>query len=96
VLDYLGEVYAEIGNRDSALAVIRRIDSVSKTRPVSGVYTARIYDRLRDGASAFRWLDYAQANGEGQLAQLFYFDSFPHISQDPRFKRLARQLGLKQ
>ncbi len=95
VLDYLGEVYAELGKRDAALAVVERIDSVAKTRPVSGVYTARIYDRLHDAASAFRWLDYAQANGEGQLAQLLYFDSFPYISQDPRFKQLVRQLGLK-
>ncbi|HEV8446436.1 MAG TPA: protein kinase [Gemmatimonadaceae bacterium] len=96
VLDYLGEVYAETGNRAAALAVAQRIDSISKSRPVSGVYTARIYDRLHDGASAFRWLDYALANGEGQLSQLFYFDSFPYISQDPRFKQLARQLGLKR
>jgi serine/threonine protein kinase/tetratricopeptide (TPR) repeat protein len=95
VLDYLAEVYAEVGNRDSALAVARRIDSVSKTRPVSGVYTARVYDRLHDAASAFGWLDYAQANGEGQLAQLLYFDSFPYISQDSRFKQLVRRLGLK-
>jgi serine/threonine protein kinase/tetratricopeptide (TPR) repeat protein len=95
VLDYLAEVYAEVGNRDSALAVAGRIDSVSKTRPVSGVYTARVYDRLHDAASAFGWLDYAQANGEGQLAQLLYFDSFPYISQDSRFKQLVRRLGLK-
>jgi hypothetical protein len=59
------------------------------------VYTARVYDRLHDAASAFRWLDYAQANGEGQLAQLLYFDSFPYISQDSRFKQLVRRLGLK-
>jgi serine/threonine-protein kinase len=96
VLDYLGEVYAEIGDRAAAIAVGGRIDSISKTRPVSGVYTARIYDRLHDGPSAFRWLDYALANGEGQLTQLFYFDSFPFISQDARFKQLARQLGLKR
>jgi hypothetical protein len=89
-------VYAETGNRAAALAVAQRIDSISKSRPVSGVYTARIYDRLHDGASAFWWLDYALANGEGQLSQLFYFDSFPYISQDPRFKQLARQLGLKR
>ena len=96
VLDYLGEVYAEAGERAEALAVGQEIDSISKSRPVSGVYTARIYDRLHDAATAFRWLDYALANGEGQLAQLYYFDSFPYISQDPRFKQLARQLGVNR
>ncbi len=95
VLAYLGEVYSVTGDRKSAYEIGTRLDSISKTRPVCGVYTARIYDRLHDGDRAFHWIDYAVKAGEGQLSQLLYFDSFPFISHDPRFSRLLKQVGLK-
>jgi eukaryotic-like serine/threonine-protein kinase len=95
MLAYLGEVYAVTGDRRAAYEVAAQLDSISKVRPVSGVYTARIFDRLRDPDKAFRWLDYAVAAGEGQLSQLLYPDSFPFLAHDPRFARLLKQLGLK-
>jgi tetratricopeptide (TPR) repeat protein len=95
VLAYLGEVYALTGDRKSALAVTAQLDSISATRPVCGVYIARIYDRLGDADNAFAWLARAAAAREGQLSQLLYADTFPHISHDPRFKTLVRQLGLE-
>jgi len=95
VLAYLGEVYALTGDRKSALGVTARLDSISATRPVCGVYIARIYDRLGDADHAFAWLARAAAAREGQLSQLLYADTFPHISHDPRFQTLVRQLGLE-
>jgi TolB-like protein/tetratricopeptide (TPR) repeat protein len=95
MLAYLGEVDAVTGDRRAAYGIAAQLDSISKTRPVCGVYTARIYDRLNDADKAFHWLDYAVAAGEGQLSQLLYPDSFPFASQDPRFARLVKQLGLK-
>jgi TolB-like protein/tetratricopeptide (TPR) repeat protein len=95
VLAYLGEVNAVTGDRRAAYEVGAQLDSISKTRPVCGVYTARIYDRLHDSDKAFRWLAYAVDAGEGQLSQLLYPDSFPFLLHDPRFLRLLTQLGLK-
>jgi len=95
MLAYLGEVYAVTGDRRAAYEVGGELDSISKTRPVCGVYTARIYDRLHDSDKAFQWLAYAVNAGEGQLSQLLYPDSFPFIARDPRFPRLLEQLGLK-
>jgi len=95
MLAYLGEVYAVTGDRRAAYEVGGQLDSISKTRPVCGVYTARIYDRLHDSDKAFQWLAYAVNAGEGQLSQLLYPDSFPFIARDPRFPRLLEQLGLK-
>jgi serine/threonine-protein kinase len=95
VLAYLGEVYAITGDRRSALAVTAKLDSISMTRPVCGVFVARIYDRLGDADHAFAWLARATEAREGQLSQLLYPDTFPHISHDPRFAALVRQLGLQ-
>ena len=64
-------------------------------RPVCGTYVARLLDRLGDPTAAFRWLDYAVAQREGQLSQMRYPDTFPHIAKDPRFQALARTLGLQ-
>ncbi len=95
MLAYLGEVYALTDDRRAALDVGAQLDSISKVRPVCGVYIARIYDRLGDNDRAFAWLAYAVNDGEGQLAQLRYKDSFPNISHDPRFDKLVQQLGLQ-
>ena len=94
VMAFLGEVYAVTGDRKSALDVVAKLDSISHVRPVCGTYVARLLDRLGDSNGAFRWLDYAVAAHEGQLSQMRYPDTFPHLSKDPRFKALARQLGL--
>ena len=95
VLAFLGEVYATTGDRNSALAIVAKLDSISRVRPVCGTYVARLLDRLNDPDSAFRWLDYAVAQREGQVAQMRYPDTFPHISKDPRFQVLLRRLGLQ-
>ena len=94
VMAFLGEVYAVTGDRKSALGVVARLDSISHVRPVCGTYVARLLDRLGDPDGALRWLHYAVAAREGQLSQMRYPDTFPHVSKDPRFKALARQLGL--
>ena len=94
VLAYLGEVYATTGDRRSALQMTAALDSISRPRPVCGVYVARIFDRLEDADHAFEWLDRAVAAHEGQLPQIVRADAFPHIRNDPRFTRLARQLCL--
>jgi eukaryotic-like serine/threonine-protein kinase len=94
MLAYLGEVYALVGDRRAADDVGAQLDSIAKTRPVCGVYIARIYDRLHEPDKAFRWLDYAVRAGEGQLAQLQYPDSFPFLSRDPRFAHVLKQIGL--
>ena len=95
VLAFLGEVYATTGDRKSALAIVAKLDSISRVRPVCGTYVARLLDRLDDPDAAFRWLDYAAAQREAQLAQMRYPDTFPHISKDPRFQVLMRRLGLQ-
>ena len=92
---YLGEAYALTGDRKSALGVIAQLDSISATRPVCGIYIARIYDRLDDADHAFAWIARAVEAREGQLSQLLYPDAFPHISHDPRFGKLLQQLGLR-
>jgi serine/threonine-protein kinase len=95
VLAFLGEVYAVTGDRTSALHVVAQLDSISHVRPVCGTYVARVLDRLGDSNGAFRWLEYAVADREGQLSQMRYPDTFPHISKDPRYQALIRRLGLE-
>jgi len=95
VLAFLGEVYAVTGDRKSALDVVAKLDSIAHVRPVCGTYVARLYDRLGNADKAFYWLDYATAAHEGQLSQLRYPDTFPHISKDPRFRALVQRLGLQ-
>ena len=95
VLAYMGEVYAITGDRSAALNVVSKLDAMSKTGPVCGVYVARIFDRLHDNDGAMRWLDRAVAAHEGQLAQIVWPDAFPHVRSDPRFQRLVDRLGLR-
>jgi TolB-like protein len=95
ILGFLGEVYAINGDRASAVEVTAKLDSLSATQPVCGVYVARIFDRLHDADHAFAWLAKAVNAREGQLSQLLYPDGFPYISHDRRFEPLVHQLGLR-
>ena len=94
VVAYLGEVYATTGDKKAALQVAATLDTISATQPVCGVYVARIFDRLGDNDRAMQWLGRAVEAHEGQLAQILWPDAFPHLRSDPRFQKLAKQLGL--
>jgi tetratricopeptide (TPR) repeat protein len=64
VLGRLGEVYARWGRADQALAVVDQLNDMARSRYVSPLLVARIYARLGDSDTAFKWLAKARPGEE--------------------------------
>jgi hypothetical protein len=55
---------------------------------------AIVYSGLKDKDEAFRWLEKAYEEREGNLVYLNVEPRFDAIRSDPRFRDLARRVGL--
>jgi len=90
----LGHAYARNGNRDEALNILARLQSLSKTRYVSPYATALVYIGLADTEKAFEWLQKAVTERSPTLTTLKIDPVFDDLRADPRFVSLLRQIGL--
>lgn len=90
----LGHAYARNGNRDEALSILARLQSLSKTRCVSPYAFALVYIGLADTEKAFVWLQKAVAERSPTLTTLKIDPVFDDLRGDLRFVSLLRQVGL--
>jgi eukaryotic-like serine/threonine-protein kinase len=92
----LGNVYAQEGRRTDALAVLRRLDSLSRTQYVTSFAVAVVHAGLRQPDSAFAWLDRAVQERSHWLVWLNRDPRWRGLRGDPRFAELVRRIGLPQ
>ena len=57
---------------------------------------AKLYAHLGEGDEAFRWLEKAYQERNGELAELKVAPEWDNLRSDPRFTDLMRRVGLPQ
>jgi tetratricopeptide (TPR) repeat protein len=87
-------VYAQQGRRDRALAILQRLDSLSRTEYVTAYAVALVHAALGQRDSAFAWLDRAVAERTHWVFWLNRDRRWDPIRADPRFRRLTTRVGL--
>ena len=90
----IGRVHAESGARDSAFAVIRRLEDLAKEQYVTPYGIASIYAGLGNHDRAFELLERAYRERSEDLLLLKVDPRVAGLRSDPRFDRLLRRLGL--
>lgn len=102
----LAHTYAVSGNREAAQKIIAELQELAKTKYVSSFQIAAIYAGLCDGPArnaspartekdqAFAWLEKAYEERSDGLVNLNADQRFDNLRSDPRFKDLARRIGL--
>jgi TolB-like protein/DNA-binding winged helix-turn-helix (wHTH) protein len=90
----VGYVYALGGKRKQALEVLRRLNAMSTTRPVSAVDRALVHIGLGDKNRAIALLLKAYREHDSGLLSLKVDPRFDSLRPDPRFQDLVRRIGL--
>ncbi len=95
---YLGAAYALDGNREEALKILKKLEEKDRTKDGYISYTefSIIYGALGDNDKAFWMLEKAYERKDFQLITLYADPAYEPLRDDPRFKDLARRVGLPQ
>ena len=88
LLSRLGDLYARLGKKQEAQAMINELAEMSKRSHVSPIFIASIYARLGEKESALRWLEKAKESGDLDLSD----SAFDTLRSDPRYKTLEERL----
>ncbi len=92
-LSFLGHVYARLGRRDEALALLQELDALAAQGKASPVAMAILHAGLGNADAAFEWLKKA-AHLRDDLHWLFTrFPGLDPLRPDPRFDALLRGIG---
>jgi tetratricopeptide (TPR) repeat protein len=89
-----GYVYAQQGRRDRARDVLRQLDSLSRTEYVTSYAIALVHVALAQPDSAFAWLNKAVDERTHWLLWLNRDRRWDPIRGDPRFRAVARRVGV--
>jgi hypothetical protein len=96
VLGDLGYVYAKVGKRDLAMAIIQELKDRNTRNESPGMYIAAVHLGLGETDQAFEWLEKDFRNRTGALASIRYSEAFESIHSDPRYKYLLKRMGLPE
>jgi serine/threonine-protein kinase len=94
MLSGIASAEAARGNRDSALAVVRRLEAESRQRYVGPETIAAVYFMLGDRDKGFEWLDKAYDARSAYLTLLRSDRRWDSVRDDPRFVALVRKVGI--
>jgi len=95
-LGQLGYVYAVVGKRSDANALIKDLEAAYSRKEAHGFSIAAIYGGLGDKNKAFEWLEKDFQNRDGTLAAFLWEIEYDPIRDDPRFKDLKRRMNLPE
>jgi adenylate cyclase len=90
----LAHTYAVSGDREAAQKIIAELQELAKSKYVSSFQIAAIYVGLGEKDQAFAWLEKAYSERSDGLVNLSADQRFDSLRSDPRFKDLARRIGL--
>jgi tetratricopeptide (TPR) repeat protein len=93
-LALLGHVYARLGRRSDAEAVIRELEKRYADKLADGRDLAVVYAGMDDKDKAFAWLDKAFENRSVFLVFLKLEPLLEPLRNDPRWKDLERRVGI--
>ena len=92
----LGYSLAAGGERSKAMEVVRGLEAIADTKPVSAYEIAVIHNALGETDQAFQWLDRAYEERSAWLAYLAVDPRLDGLRRDERFVALLRGVGLEQ
>jgi tetratricopeptide (TPR) repeat protein len=95
-LKVLGYVQGAIGNRAEALTIAKEIEDKFSKGEADGRDVAVVYAGLGENDKVFEWLEKDFHNRGLSLAELRLEVPFVPLRGDPRFKDLARRMGLPE
>jgi serine/threonine protein kinase/TolB-like protein/Tfp pilus assembly protein PilF len=95
-LGVLGYVSAQTGKRSAAEAVVRELEGRYVTKQANGYDLARVYIGLGERDQAFAWLEKDFQSHNATLPNFLYIPPLDSLRDDPRFKDLARRIGLPE
>jgi TolB-like protein/Tfp pilus assembly protein PilF/class 3 adenylate cyclase len=90
----LAHAYAVSGDRKQAQEILAELQELSKSKYVSSFQIAAIYAGLEEKDQAFAWLEKAFEERSDGLVNLNAEQRFDSLRSDPRFRDLARRVGL--
>ncbi len=93
----VGRAYAQLGRRNEALAVIKRLEedfANGDGRAATGI--AFVYVVLGDKEKTFEWLEKAFQVRDSDLPRFWLGPTFDPIRDDPRYKDLLKRMGLPE
>ena len=93
-LSYLGYVYARLGRREDARALLRELEQLCLRGQAPPVAFATIYAGLGDIDAAFDWLETAYRLRDGYLFWLPGAPGLDPLRSDPRFADLVGRMGI--
>ncbi|HEV2150343.1 MAG TPA: BTAD domain-containing putative transcriptional regulator [Longimicrobiaceae bacterium] len=86
--------HAVAGEEPMARTILAELLRRSRTGYVSAYDLAAVYAGLRDDEEALRWLERAFAERSSFLVNLGWEPRFRRLHADPRFRSLARRIGV--
>ena len=95
-LALLGHVYAKLGRRNDAEAVIKELEKRYTDKQADARDLVIVYTGLDDKDKAFAWLEKAFADHSVFLAFLRLEPLMESLHSDPRWKDLERRVGISQ
>ena len=95
-LALLGHVYAGLGRRGDAEAVIKELETRHSNKSADCRDLAVVYAGMRDSDTAFQWLEKGYQEHSVFLAFLNLEPMFQPLHADPRWKGLKKRVGLPE
>jgi tetratricopeptide (TPR) repeat protein len=90
----LAHVFAQMGEHEKALEILKQLLEMRKRRYVSPYGIASIYSCLGDVDAAFRWLETAFQEHDQTLVWVGVHPRLDPLRSDPRFHELLRRMNL--
>jgi adenylate cyclase len=91
----LAHVYAQMGARDKALAILKQLTEMRARRYVSAYGIASIYSCLRETDAAFEWLERAFDEHDQTLVWVKVHPRLDPLRSDARFDRFLDKMHLR-
>jgi Flp pilus assembly protein TadD len=95
-LGVLGYICGQTGKRSEAAAVVGELKERYSKRRANGYDIARVYVGLGDKDQAFEWLEKDFQSRSATMPSFLYFPPLDALRDDPRFKDLARRMGMPE
>jgi len=92
----LARTQALAGKADEARQILKQVLNISRHRYVDATDIAEMYTALADDEKAIRWLNRAFENRAMNLIWIKCDRAFRRIQMDPRFRSLAKKIGLER
>jgi serine/threonine-protein kinase len=94
VENWIGSIYAMVGEEDKARAVLEHLHEMSRDRWVSSFVIATIHMALGEVDPGFQWLEKAYEEMDTRLVFLMLHPAYDGVRTDPRYIDILNRTGL--